>query len=138
MKVKILICLTACLGLAFCVSSGGGGDMNISRGQQIPPQFISVEQFSSESVTIQIRVKFTQESLYHIVTDEEGRFISQGWFRTSRDGTGRYTITMEAEGDFLYEEGKRYLLCISTVHPDQVRHQSNNYQCMSNAWFILE
>ncbi len=136
-RIKTVLCTAVCLGLMTCASPGGG-NLNLSRGQQIPAEFVSIQEFSAASVTIHIRVRFTQESLYHIITDEAGHYISEGWFRTSRDGTGKYTVTMKAKGRLSFETGKRYLLCIGTQHPDQVRLRTNNYPCMANAWFILK
>ncbi|MFH2041620.1 MAG: hypothetical protein ABIJ35_03755 [Acidobacteriota bacterium] len=138
MKTRVIVLLSV-IFLIFggCATGGGQTELNISRGPKIPPQFISITAFSPEAITFEIRVQFSQESLYHIITDEAGAFLSEGWIRTSREGTGKYTATMQAKEGLFFEKGQRYLLCIGDVHPDQARIRSNNYQCRMNAWFTI-
>ena len=138
MKTRVIVLLSVIfLVLGGCATGGGQADLSISRGPKIPAQFITITTFAPEVITFEIRVKFPQESLYHIISDEAGAFLSEGWIRTSRDGTGKYTATMQAKEGVFFEKGNRYLLCIGDVHPDQVRSRSSNYQCKMNAWFTI-
>lgn len=137
MKIKITVCILSCVVLVCCASTSGG-DLVISRGKPIPEQFITVVSYTATQITLEIRVNFNQESLYHIFADEEDNFLSERWSRTSRDGTGRYKVTMDVKEGFQLERGKRYLLCLGDVHPDQVRQRRNTFPCLYNAWITLQ
>ena len=137
MKLKAAVPILVCLVLVGCASTGGG-ELTISRGQQIPAQFITVLSHTSAQIALEIRVKFKHESLYHILADEAGNFISERWSRTSRDGTGVYRVTLDLKEGFQLEQGKRYLLCLGDVHPDQVRLRRNTYPCLMNAWITIQ
>ncbi|MBU4254875.1 MAG: hypothetical protein KJ727_09805, partial [Acidobacteria bacterium] len=65
MRIKDVVLLSSLfLFLAGCATGGGQTELNISRGPKIPPQFISITAFSPEAITFEIRVQFSQESLY--------------------------------------------------------------------------
>jgi len=112
--------------------------LKISRSKPIPPQFVTVETYNAQSITISINVNFKQTHLYHILSDEADTFLAEGWFPTSKDGSGRYSVTMEAKEGQSFSKGQRILLCIGTKHPDEYIYKSNTYQCLTNIWLILE
>ena len=112
--------------------------LKISRTKPIPPQFVTVESYDAQNITIVIRVNFKQSHLYHILSDEADNFIAEGWFPTSKSGDGRYSVTMEAKGGFSFAKGQKILLCIGTKHPDEYIYKSNTYQCLTNIWLTLE
>lgn len=124
------------------VSCSGNGyptqNLKISRSTPIPDQFVSVDRYDADSITITIRVKFTQSHLYHILCDEENNFLAEGWFPTAKDNSGRYSITLEAKEGVSFATGQRILLCIGGRHPEEYMYRSNSYQCLSNIWLTLE
>lgn len=146
MKTKIsagLFCCIYLLSAVFFLTSCAGKNyssqnLKISRSSPIPPQFVVVESYDSKSITISINVKFTQAHLYHILSDEQDTFIAEGWFPTSKDSSGRYSVTMEAKEGFSFTKGQRILLCIGQKHPDEYIYGSTAYQCMANIWLTLE
>lgn len=113
-------------------------NLKISRSTAIPPQFVNVEKYDARSITISIRVKFIQSHLYHILSDEEDNFIAEGWFPTSKDASGRYSVTMTAKEGYSFARGQKILLCIGQKHPEEYLYRSNAYQCLANIWLTLE
>lgn len=136
MKRKIWI-----IGLTIVFWSCSGAyreqKLTISRGPVIPPQFVTVESYLAHEITIRIHVKFTQSHLYHILADESGQIIAERWFPTSKDGTGRYSITLEAKEGFTFVKGQKVLLCIGTENPEELLYRRNTYQCLANIWLTL-
>jgi len=113
-------------------------DLKISRSAAIPAQFVNVERYDAGSITISIRVKFTQSHLYHILSDEQDTFLAEGWYPTAKDNSGRYSITLEAKEGISFSPGQKILLCIGAKHPEEYMYRSNAYQCITNIWLILE
>ena len=113
-------------------------NLKISRSSPIPAQFVNVEGYDAGSITIAIRVKFTQSHLYHILSDEQDNFLAEGWFPTAKDPSGRYSVTMKANKGFTFSPGQKILLCIGQKHPEEYMYRSNAYQCLANIWLTLE
>jgi hypothetical protein len=134
--------LFICSALALLVSCSASQypvqNLKISRSTPIPPQFVNIEKYDAQSITISIHVKFIQSHLYHILSDEEDNFIAEGWFPTSKDASGRYSVTMTAKEGYSFAPGQKILLCIGQEHPEKYMYRSNAYQCLANIWLTLE
>jgi hypothetical protein len=134
----LFICSALALLVACSASQYPEQNLKISRSTPIPPQFVKVEKYDAQSITISIHVKFIQSHLYHILSDEEDNFIAQGWFPTSKDASGRYSVTMTAKEGYSFAPGQEILLCIGQEHPEKYMYRSNAYQCLANIWLTLE
>lgn len=99
-------------------------------GEQPPHRFIRVLQASPNSVTFEIRIKFAQAHLYHIIADENDNFLAEGWFPTAKNPRGIYTVTLKPKKGLLFQPGKTYYLCIGDANPEQTLYQSSNYKCI--------
>jgi hypothetical protein len=128
-----------CAFLASCSTTNyPTQNLKISRSTAIPAQFVNVESYDAGSIIISIRVKFTQSHLYHILSDEQDNFIAEGWFPTSKDTSGRYSVAMTAKEGFTFAAGQKILLCIGQKSPEEYMYRSNAYQCLTNIWLTLE
>lgn len=136
--VILFICATLYLLTSCSAAQYPEQNLKISRSTPIPPQFVNVEKYDAQSITIAINVKFVQSHLYHILSDEEDNFIAEGWFPTSKDASGRYSVTMTAKEGYSFSPGQKILLCIGQEHPDEYLYKSNAYQCLANIWLTLE
>jgi hypothetical protein len=138
MKRLGVVCLIFCLLAVWsaCVGPRGATGLNLTHGANIPDQFLTIVEISAREITFEIKVKFEQNSLYHIVADDQNIFLAEGWFPTSRDGTGIYRVTLTLKKDHTLESGRKYHLCIGTAHPDQVFQRTNNYRCLGYFDFI--
>ena len=115
-------------------------NLKISRSLPTPAQFFTVEGYDAGSITIAIRIKFAQATLYlyHILSDAQDNFIAEGWFPTAKDSSGCYSVTMKTNKGFTFAPGQKILLCIGKKHPKEYRYRSNVYQCLTNIWLTLE
>jgi hypothetical protein len=141
LKTIILSLLTMFLGWSFLASCSSTSyptqNLKISRRTAIPAQFVNIENYDAGSITISIRVKFTQTHLYHILSDEQDTFLAEGWFPTAKDNSGRYSVTLEAKEGISFSPGQKMLLCIGDKHPEEYMYRSNAYQCLTNIWLTL-
>jgi hypothetical protein len=124
------------LGIFSCSSTDVSSKMNFYHGQTIPDQFFRVVRSSAEAIEFEIKVDFGQVHMYHLVLDENGIPLSEGWRLTTKIGTA-YTVVMKAKKGKIFERGKKYRLCIGSQNPQEVFVTSNNYQCAADYVFVL-
>jgi len=137
---KLLFCFIIFISL-FCVSCGPKkvktGKIELYHGIRPPEGFITVLSFSPREIEFRIRVKFKDRKLYHIIADEEGNFIAEGWYRTSIDSTGIYYIKMKVKKGFKFQPGKKYRLCIGKQNPELMDLFTSKYRCLVDYEFVL-
>ena len=125
----------------FCVSCSAPkvkkSKIILYHGIQPPEGYVSVLNFSPKEIEFRIRVKFKDRKLYHIIADEEGNFIAEGWYRTSIDSTGIYYIKMKAKKGFKFQSGKKYRLCIGKQNPELMDLFTSKYRCLVDYEFVL-
>ena len=124
------------LGAMSCASNNVSSIMNYSHGQTIPDQFFKVVRWSKGDIQLEIRVDFKTVHMYHIILDETGEPVSEGWFPTTKVGTA-YTVAMKIKPGLTLEAGKRYRLCIGNDNPEEVFVTSSNYSCVADYEFVL-
>lgn len=135
-NLTALFILAALIAAAAC-ASGGSTPIRFTHGQKVPDQFISIKDFSSDSVTFRIRVKFNQKKLYHILLDEEQNSLAEGWFQVVRVGQNAYEARMTLKPGSTLQPGVRYSLCIGSESPDLVARHYSSYKCMAYYEFDL-
>lgn len=99
-------------------------------GEQPPPRFIRLIEASPRKVTFEIRIKFTQTHLYHIIADADDNFIAEGWFPTAKNPRGIYKVTLRPKKGLTFRPGQTYFLCIGEQNPQHVLYYSSNYRCL--------
>jgi hypothetical protein len=130
----LLFILTA--GSFACSSADVSSKMSFYHGQTVPRQFFKVVRYSPQEVEFEIRVDFQQVHMYHIVLDENGKPLSEGWHLTTKLGP-TYKVVMKAKKGAVFQEDKKYRLCIGNESPEKVFVTSNNYQCLADYEFVL-
>jgi|Deesub1362A_J573_1020465.scaffolds.fasta_scaffold00685_17 hypothetical protein len=123
--------------LAFSCALPQKKKVHLYHGEQPPPRFIRVVKASPQKVTFEIRIKFTQRHLYHIIADEEDNFIAEGWFPTAKDPRGIYRVTLKPKKGLTFQPGKTYYLCIGAQNPEQILYYSSNYRCLVYFGFTI-
>ena len=123
--------------LAACSTYKAQPQMNFYHGQNVPEGFISVLRASPAEITFEVRVKFVQKQMYHLVLDGNTP-VAEGWFSTLRAGGERYTVTMKPKEGLAFEAGKTYRLCIGVQNPQAVQMTSRNYQCVADFAFVFK
>lgn len=138
MKRAFIAALTVSvfLGAMSCASNNVSSSMNYSHGQTIPDQFFKVVRWSQDEIQLEIRVDFKAVHKYHIILDETGEPVSEGWFPTTMIGTA-YTLVMKIKPGLAFEAGKKYRLCIGSDNPEEVFVTSSNYRCVADYEFVL-
>ena len=127
----------ATLLTAAACSSGNGVALRFTRGQKVPDLYIKVTEFTPESVTFRIQVKFTQKKLYHLLLDEEQNRLAEDWFQTVRVGKNAYTAQLMVKPGVTLRPGVRYRLCIGDQNPDLVSRHYSSYKCLVDFEFVL-
>lgn len=135
LKTLVLIFLA---GIITCATYKQSPKVHFIHGEKIPDKFITLIDFMPEEIEFQIRAKFIQRKLYHIILDEEETRLSEGWFSTAKFfGTSSYTVRMKAKKGFNFQPGSMYRLCIGEQNPDHIYKYTSNYQCLVYYEFIL-
>lgn len=130
--LSVFFILALSLGAMFCTSSK---KLDFYRGASVRPIYISVTtDFTPEEIGFRVEMYGRPDYLYHIVLNEDGERISEGWFRTRAVDTRAYVVSMKAKEGFSFEQGKVYHLCVGQKHPDIVEYgkshyRTNNYPC---------
>ena len=99
--------------------------------------FQAVYRQTLKEIEFKILVKFIEKHLYHIIIDEDENRISERWFPTAKDETGRYSVKLKVKKEFYFQPGKKYRLCIGSQHPDAVYYYTNTYKCYADYEFVL-
>lgn len=137
MTMKTLPALFAVLLLAACSSTyTPSPQMNYYHGQNVPAGFINVLSASPTEITFEVRVKFVQRQMYHLVLDGNAP-VAEGWASTQRAGGESYNVTMKPKEGQVFEAGKSYRLCIGVQNPQAVQMTSNNYPCVADYAFVF-
>jgi len=136
------ILFLAALGLAVigawsCGSSDVSSKMNFYHGQTIPDQFFKILRSSAEEVVFEITVDFKVIHMYHVLLDESGKPVSEGWYTTTKMGQS-YTAAMKPKPGMAFESGKKYRLCIGSESPEKVFISTSSYPCTADYEFTLE
>lgn len=123
-------------GVISCVSST---DTNIkfTHGQKVPDQFINVISYTATEIELNIRVKFQQSRMYHIILDQEENRLAEGWYRTALPTESAYKITLEAKEGVVFQPGTKYRLCVGSTSPDLVGRYQSSYKCYADYEFML-
>lgn len=125
------------MGMISCTSYMDKPKVHFTHGSKIPDKFISIVSFSPEEIEFEILVKFIEKHLYHIIIDEDEKRISERWFPTAKDDTGRYAVKLKVKKGFYFQPGRKYRLCIGSQHPDAVYYYTNTYKCYADYEFVL-
>lgn len=118
-----------------CVGPKSSRRLKLTVGDNVPARFVQILELSPKTIKFQVNIAYANSSMYHIIADEDDRFIAEGWVRTSRDGTGKYMGELQLKEDESFQPGQRYQFCIGTAHPDKVYLTSSNYRCEFHMWF---
>lgn len=140
MKKTILVSIIglAVVGALGCASSGDvSSKMSFYHGQTIPDEFFRVVEWSADHVTFEVRVDFKIIHMYHVLLDDSGKPVAEGWFKTIKMGAG-YTVTMKPKPGLAFEAGKNYRLCIGSESPEKVFITTSSYPCVSDYAFTLK
>jgi len=140
MRTVLFIALAAAvvLGAMACASGGDvSSKMSFYHGQTIPEEFFKVTDWSADHIAFEIRVDFKVVHMYHVVLDEGGKPVSEGWYQTVKIGAA-YTAVMKPKPGASFEAGKKYRLCIGSESPEKVFITSSSYPCMSDFEFVLK
>jgi len=136
-SMKISGLVAGVLVLAACSTYKAQPQMNYYHGPNVPEGFISVLRASPAEITFEVRVKFVQKQMYHLVL-EGNQPVAEGWFSTLRAGGERYTVTMRPKEGLTFEIGKTYRLCIGVQNPQAIQMTSSNYRCVADFTFIFK
>lgn len=134
---KVLPLMAVAVVLAACSTYKTSPQMNYYHGQNIPEGFIQVLRASPEAIEFEVRVKFVQKQMYHLVL-EGNTPVAEGWASTQRAGGESYIVTMKPKNGLTFEAGKSYRLCIGVQNPQAVQMTSNNYPCVADFTFVFE
>ncbi|MHB8093951.1 MAG: hypothetical protein ACYDH0_03325 [Candidatus Aminicenantales bacterium] len=132
----LFLCL-AIAGLVSCVANTKRSPMTYFHGSNVPTEYFKILDWSPEAISFEIRVKFNTEQMYHLILDENTP-LAEGWFPTSKTGTGIYKVKLETKPGKSLETGKSYRLCIGTESPEAVARYRDNYPCTADYVFTLE
>jgi hypothetical protein len=137
LSIKIPALAAGALVLAACSAYKANPEMNYYHGQNIPEGFITVLRASPSEIEFEIKVKFLEKHMYHLVLD--GNIpLAEGWFPTLRGGAEGYAVTMKLKEGRTFEAGKTYRLCIGVQNPEAVQMTSRNYPCVVDWTFVFK
>jgi len=135
--MPIAFVLAMAMGFMACASGDVSSRMSFYHGQTIPDQFFKILQNSPEEVVFEIKVDFKVIHMYHILLDENGKPVSEGWYTTTKMGQS-YTVAMKPKTGMVFEAGKKYRLCIGSESPEKVFISTSSYPCIADYEFTLE
>jgi len=124
-------------GLVSCTANTTRSPMTYFHGNNVPAEYFQILDWSPEAVSFQIRVKFNTDQMYHLILDENTP-LAEGWFPTSKTGTGIYKVELTTKPGLKLQAGKSYRLCIGTENPEEVARYRDNYPCTADYVFTLE
>jgi hypothetical protein len=127
----------AVLVLGACSTYKSSPQMNYYHGQNIPEGFIKVLKASPEEIRFEVRVKFVQKQMYHLILEGNAP-VSEGWASTQRAGGESYNVTMKPKEGSVFEAGKTYRLCIGAQNPQAVQMTTSNYPCVADFVFVFQ
>jgi len=127
----------AVIGAWSCGSSDVSSKMNFYHGQTVPDLFFKILKSSAEEVVFEITVDFKVTHMYHLLLDESGKPVSEGWYSTRKIGQS-YIVSMKPKPGMVFENGKKYRLCIGNESPEKVFIHTSNYKCAADYEFTLE
>jgi len=133
----LLALIFVSMGLTSC-SRYKDKKVNLYTGMQPIKTRLEVLDFSPDFVELRIRVNKTEkwgEKLYHIITDAQKNFISEGWYLSQNRA---YTIKMKVKEGFFFEPGKEYALCIGLQNPEGIIRYSVDYRCEIYQKFTMQ
>ncbi|NTV80502.1 MAG: hypothetical protein HGA24_03665 [Candidatus Aminicenantes bacterium] len=136
-SIKFSALVAGALVAAACSTYKASPELTYYHGQNVPEGFITVLRASPAEITFQVRVKFVQKQMYHLVLDGNTP-VAEGWFSTLRAGGEQYTATMRPKDGLTFEAGKTYRLCIGVQSPQAVQMTSSNYQCVADFTFVFK
>jgi len=110
--------------------------MHYYHGQTTPEGYISVLRADAGEIEFEIRIKFTETHLYHLILEGDNP-VAEGWFPTLRGAGQVYRVVMKPSSGLAFEPGKTYRLCIGQQNPEAVQMTSNNYLCMVDYEFVF-
>jgi len=137
---KAMIAVLACVlvgGLSSCTTTHSSANMTYYHGKNIPADFFRVVSHTATEITFEVRVKFGEGQLYHLVLDGNTP-LAEGWFPTIKGGQSSYTVTLKAKPGIEFAAGKPYRLCIGDQNPELVSVHSSNYRCTADYEFKLD
>lgn len=129
--------LAMAIGFMACAPSDVSSKMSFYHGQTIPDQFFKILRSAAEEIVFEITVDFKVIHMYHILLDENGKPVSEGWYRTTKMGQS-YTAAMKPKTGMAFEAGKKYRLCIGSESPEKVFIATSSYPCTAEYEFTLE
>lgn len=136
LSVSVIACF--CLGgFVACTSIHSSANMNYYHGKTIPAEFFRVVSHTSTEITFEVRVRFLQTQLYHLVLDGNVP-LAEGWFPTMKADKQSYEVTLKAKPGVEFVAGKLYRFCIGEQNPEYVSVHSTNYQCTADYEFMLD
>lgn len=130
------IVVSIILGAVSCASGDISSQMIFYHGQTIPDEFFKVTDWAPDHIAIEIAVDFKVVHMYHLLLDEQGKPVAEGWFKTVKLGTA-YTVVMQPKPGLAFEAGKKYRLCIGSESPEKVFITTSSYPCLSDYEFVL-
>jgi hypothetical protein len=134
--------LFVAIGLTSSCSSYKDQKVKLYTGMQPIKVDISVIDFASNFIELKIKIiehrKLQSKWLYHIIEDDQGNFVSEGWYPTTISDTATYSIKIKAKNGYSFESGKEYALCIGMQNPEATIRSSNNYKCEIYQKFTID
>jgi hypothetical protein len=127
------------VGLAACAATSphSSAGMNYFHGKNVPPEFFQVVSHTATEITFEVRVRFRESKLYHLVLDGNAP-LAEGWFPTIKGDEQFYRVTLKAKPGVEFVAGKPYRLCIGDQNPELVSVHSTNYRCTADYEFTLK
>lgn len=136
-SAKTPACLIGLLFIAACSTYKAKPQMHYYHGETPPKGFVTVLRASPEEIEFEIRIKFPEERLYHLVLEGDSP-VAEGWFPTIRGGRQAYTVIMKPGEGMAFEPGKTYRLCIGQQNPQLVQMYTSNYRCWIDYSFVFQ
>jgi hypothetical protein len=136
-SAKFVFFAIAVVLIATCSTYKSKPQMNYYHGQNVPEGFITILRASAAEIEFQIRVKFTQKQMYHIILDGN-QPVAEGWFSILQAGGTSYRVTMKPGKGLAFEPGKTYRLCIGLQNPQAVQMSTSSYECKVDYTFVFQ
>ena len=134
---QIFLVCAAIAGLVSCAASTRRSPLSYFHGNNVPAEYFEILDGSPESISFQIRVKFNTEQMYRLILDENTP-LAEGWFPTSKTGTGIYKVTLTTKPGIKLEAGKSYPPCIGTEEPEEDARYRDDYPRTADYVFALQ
>jgi hypothetical protein len=135
-SLAVLACF--CLsGFTACTSTHSSANLNYYHGKNVPAEFFRVLRHTAAEIEFEIRVKFLQPKLYHLVLDGNTP-LAEDWFPTMKANQSSYTVILKAKPGVQFVAGKAYRLCIGDQSPELISVHSTKYVCTADYEFKLE